>query len=110
MTARENFIRSLENLPDGLGSIYNIRGVGSAFADLLKSGDLSFHDGSWHLVVRPLGSLESAALLVESYDQNQFCSALVTHDLSSFACKDVTKVLDKIRIGRGIWDYFKEAV
>ena len=93
-TARRNFCDALRYGERNMG-------VREKFAHLLERGDLSRNDekGRWTLIVVNLGEYDKRqALGVAIWDQYEHCSALVTHDLASFVCCDVTGLIDKMRI------------
>lgn len=93
-TARRNFRDAL------LWGERNM-GVREHFAHLLERGDLRRNDdeGRWTLLADKLGEYgKREALGVAAWDQFEHCNALVTHDLASFVCRDVTGLIDKMRI------------
>lgn len=93
-TARRNFCEALRCGSRNM----NVR---ERFASLLERGDLRRDEeaGRWMLRAANLGEYgERDALCVATWDQYKHCNALVTHDLSSFECWDVTDLISEMRI------------
>ena len=69
------------------------------FAGLLERGELRRENGRWFFSCPLCAHEQGQALAFANYfDGYEYTNALVTHDLSSFVCTDVTAVIDKLRI------------
>lgn len=93
-TARRNFCDALR---------YGERNmtVREGFAHFVEYGDLrrNEEDGRWELNAPLYGEHgKRQALGVATWDQYEHCNALVTHDLAAFTCRNVTALIDKMRI------------
>lgn len=98
----ERFIETARgNFCDALLSGERNMTVRKNFAELIKRGDLYRNEetGRWSLYISNLGeSWEPMALGVAAWDHYEHCNALVTHDLSTFRCWDVTELISEMRI------------
>ena len=71
----------------------------AVFAALLERGELRREDGRWFFSCSLCEHEKGPALaLADHFDHYEHTNALITHDLHSFVCRDVTAVIDKLRI------------
>ena len=69
------------------------------FAALLERGELRRENGRWFFSC-PLCEHEKGPALAfaNCFDRYEHTNALITHDLRSFTCTDVTAVIEKLRL------------
>lgn len=69
------------------------------FASFLERGELRQENGRWFFSC-PLCEHEKGPALAfaNCFDQYEHTNALITHDLHSFTCRDVTAVIEKLRV------------
>ena len=71
----------------------------ATFALFLERGELRRENGRWFFSCPLCAHERGQALAFANYfDRYEHTNALITHDLSSFVCTDVTAVIDKLRI------------
>jgi hypothetical protein len=86
-----------DNLAKALDGDRN-QSLKSVLADLIYSGNLEIDNGKIRLVTRLASDQTGPAYALANWDQYETTSALVTHDLKSFECKDLGALITKLRI------------
>jgi hypothetical protein len=70
----------------------------SVLTDLIYSGNLENDNGKIRLISRLASDQTGPAYALANWDQYETTSALITHDLRSFECKDLGSLISKLRI------------
>ena len=86
-----------DNLAKALNGDRN-QSLKSTLADLIYSGNLEIDNGKIRLVTRLASDQTGPAYALANWDQYETTSALITHDLNSFECKDLGALISKLRI------------
>lgn len=69
------------------------------FAALLERSEPRLENGRWFFSCALCEHEKGPALaFADRFDRFEHTNALITHDLKSFVCRDVTAVIDKLRI------------
>ena len=87
---KENFKRALEG-----ESNKRVREIFTYFIDV---GNVSKNEGRFELRVSLMNFDECDALGIAAWDNGEYCTAAVTHDLSNFYARDLTALITKIRL------------
>jgi hypothetical protein len=70
----------------------------STLKDLIYTGNIEIDNGKIRLNVTLMSDQKVPAYALANWDDYENTSALITHDLHSFECKDLGNLISKLRI------------
>jgi hypothetical protein len=62
-----------------------------------QAQNIQAYNGKIELYTQVSYESKNEAFALATWDQNEFCSALITHDLHSFSCKNLGSMIQKLR-------------